>query len=309
MRTGLPTWLLIERDVSDSITVRGQRSNHLAVVIEADSGLIVASMLGTETGDVVRRVLKSALTTPAAPLPKAVPEKVVCAPRLVEAVRAAASTLSWLADTTILEGLEMWESEELVDAIVGHLEGRVQPEDPADVGDWKVVYAAMTDYVAAEPWRRWSDSDYFPTMLELDGTTIERWSIVMGAAGIQHGFNVLLDPDALEFAATSGGNPLESLDESLIVHLDRWRETHGSAAAKARRYGWPDDARLVPKIMTVRDGGPADLSRTEARLLALALRAVIDQDAKRLTVAGAAPIRGEIRFDDGVVGHFEVARP
>jgi hypothetical protein len=146
-------------------------------------------------------------------------------------------------------------------------------------------------------------------MLELDGATVERWSIVMGAAGIQHGFNVLLDPDSLQLAATNGGNPLESLAESLIVHLDPWRETHGSPAAKARRYGWPDDSRLVPKIMTVRDGGPADLSRTEARLLALALRAVVEQDAKRLTVAGAASIRGEIRFDDGIIGHFEVARP
>jgi hypothetical protein len=65
----------------------------------------------------------------------------------------------------------------------------------------------------------------------------------------------------------------------------------------------------VPKIMTVRSKEPADLSRTDARMLALAARAVLEQDAKRITVVGAAPIQGELHFEDGVIGHFEVTRP
>jgi hypothetical protein len=305
----LPTWIVLERDVSDSITIRGQRSTHLAVVLDTDSGLMVNTTAGTAAGDVVRRALKSALTRPAEPLVKAIPERLVCPPSLIDLVRTAASTLSRLVDTTIVEGVEMWDSEEVFDSLVGHMEGRSQPEDPPAVGDWKFLYGALADYVAAEPWHRWSDSDYFHTTLELDGDTIERFSIVLGAAGIQRGFNVVTDPKALEDAADAGGNPLEHLEQSLIVHLDPWRETHGVLADKARRYGWPDDARLVPKILTVRGGEPADLSRTDARLLALAVRAVLDQNAKRLTVAGAAAIQGELRFEDGVVGRFEVARP
>lgn len=43
--------------------------------------------------------------------------------------------------------------------------------------------------------------------------------------------------------------------------------------------------------------------------LALALGAVVEQDAKRLVAVGAQTVVGEVAFEAGVVGRFEVARP
>jgi hypothetical protein len=68
---------------------------------------------------------------------------------------------------------------------------------------------------------------------------------------------------------------------------------------------------FVPSLLTVHDGGPADLSGTDTRLLTLALQAVLTEDARRLTVvkAASATATGETVFDDGSVGIFRVTRP
>jgi hypothetical protein len=101
------------------------------------------------------------------------------------------------------------------------------------------------------------------------------------------------------------------MDQALVVHLDPWRETKGVHADKARRYGWPSEERFVPSLLTVRNGGPADLSCTDTRLLTLASQAVLTEDARRLTVvrAPSATTTGEVIFDDGSVGIFRVTRP
>jgi hypothetical protein len=96
---------------------------------------------------------------------------------------------------------------------------------------------------------------------------------------------------------------------SLIVHLSPWRKTSGAFAVKARRYGWQEAASLVPEMYTVRDGQVADLSRGDVRLLALATSAVVEQDAKRLVAVGSSTVAGEVKFEDDVVGRFEIERP
>ena len=194
------------------------------------------------------------------------------------------------------------------------MEGRDQPVDQPSVGDWRVLYDALKAYVDAAPWLRWTDSDWFRATLEIDGTSVERACLVLGNAGLQHGFNVVADPVMFERLATdasSGRDPLQHLDQALLVHLDPWRETKGVAAEKARRYGWPSGARFVPSLLAVRAGGPADLGCADARLLTVALRAVLTEDARRLVVAdaGAVSTTGEVTLDDGAVGRFEVARP
>lgn len=303
------TWILLHRDVSESVRVRGERATDIAIVLDQARGLVVNVQIGTSRASTVGRVLKDALIRPASPLPKVVPERIVCPPDLIETVRDAASTLSKLADTSLIEGVEMWDAEEIFDGLIGHLEGRAQPADPPSVGDWHVLYGTLEAYVAAAPWQRWSDSDYFPIRLDLEDDVVERTGIVLGAAGIQRGFNFTTDPEALSRAADEAGNPLQHLDQALIVHLSRWRDTSGLFADKARRYGWQEDAELAPELLTVRDGAPADLSGEDARLLALALRAVIEQDAKRVVAVGSPPVAGQVAFEGGVVGRYEIERP
>lgn len=65
-----PTWILLARDVSDSVVVGDQRRTCLAAVLDAETGLVVNVSPGTSIEGVVGRALKSALVTPAPPLAK-----------------------------------------------------------------------------------------------------------------------------------------------------------------------------------------------------------------------------------------------
>jgi hypothetical protein len=304
-----PTWIVLFRDVSEQVRVQGQRSSALAMVLDATTGLVVSSDFGTSRQSVVDRALRDAVIRPAAPLPKVVPERIVCPPELIDVVEAAAAKLSKLVDTSLVEGVEMWDAEEIVDSLVGHLEGRAQPIDPPDVADWRMLFEALEPFVAAAPWQRWSDDDLFAMRLEFAGRAVERTGIVLGAAGVQHGFNVTADPDALQRAATGADDPRDAFEGALIVHLNPWREVGGVFADKARRYGWPAHASLVPQMYTVRDGEPADLSVEDARLLGLAVSAVVARAGKRLVAVDTAAPTGELTFGDGSVGRYEVLRP
>ncbi len=255
------------------------------------------------------RALKDAVIRPVAPSPKVVPARIVCPPESIDAVAAAAAKLSKLARTSVEPGVEMWDAEEIVDSLVGHLEGRRQPQDPPDVADWQMLYVALQSFVDAAPWQRWSDSELFTMRLDLEGDIVERTGIVLGAAGVQHGFSLTADPDALHRAATGESDARQALEGALIVHLDSWREVGGVFADKARRYGWSAEASLVPQMYTVRDGEPADLDLAGARLLSLALHAVVACHGKRLVAVDAPPITGDVTFDDGTVGRYDVSRP
>ena len=308
--SGAPTWIVLARDISDSVTVGVQRRTALAAVLDADTGLVVNVSPGTSIDGVLGRALKSSLVTPAPPLAKAVPERLVVPAELVQAVQAAATGLSWLADTAVTEGSGMDEAEEIMDSLVGHLEGRTQPDDLPAADDYRILYRELQAYVEAAPWKRWTDSDWFAARLELDGGHLDLDCLVLGNAGMQHGFNAVPDAAQLLAASTSpADDSLNHLDGALIVHLDPWRETPGRFADKARRYGWPSSTRLAPSLTSVHDGQPADLSRSEVRILALALRGVLSQDARRLTAVDKPTVTGDLTFPDATVGRYDVSRP
>jgi hypothetical protein len=310
MVSGAPTWIVLARDISDSVTVGGQRRTALAAVLDAETGLVVNVSTGTSIEPVLGRALKSALVSPAPPLAKAVPQRLVVPPELEQAAQAAANGLSWLADTAVTEGSGLDEAEEMMDSLIGHLEGRAQPDDLPAPEDFRILYRELQAYVEASPWKRWSDSDWFAAHLELDGDHVELDCLVLGNAGMQHGFNAVPDAQQLLTASTSpGGDSLNHLDGALMVHLDPWRETPGRFADKARRYGWPSTTRLAPSLTSVHNGDPADLSRSEVRMLALALRGVVSQDARRLTTADKPTVSGELTFHDATVGRYDVSRP
>ena len=299
------------RDVSDSVSIRGQRRAVVGAVLDADTGLIVHMLHGTSPESVLARVLKAALVSPTAPLIKAVPDRLVVAPDLLATVKIAAAGLSKLSAAAIVEGHRMHEAEEVVDALVGHMEGRNQPEETPTTDDWQVLYREIDAFTDAAPWKRWSDSDWFQAQFQLSGETIERDCLVLGNAGLQHGFNMLPDANSLLLASDSDSTGrLAHLERALMVHLDPWRETHGVYADKARRYGWPNEARLVPSLLTVRDHQPADPSAKDVRLLSLGLHGVHAQDSTRLISAGHdSRATGELAFADGTLGRFEVNRP
>jgi hypothetical protein len=279
-------------------------------VLDQATGLIVKTTVGTSMATTIERALKDAVIRPTEPLTKAIPKCIVCSPELTAAAIGAVSKLSRLADTALVEGTDMWEAEEIFDGLVGHLEGRDQPVDAPSIADWRTLYGELATFVTTAPWQRWSDEDYFELRIDLDGVSMERTAIVLGSAGIQRGFNVTSDPEALERAAEDQSNPLRHLEQSLIVHLNSPHESGNLFTAKARRHGWRENLRVIPQILTVRESQPADLSSGDARLLTIALRAVTHQDSKRLVEIGApTTVIGEIVFDDAVIGRYEAERP
>lgn len=305
-----PTWILLARDVSDSVVVGDQRRTCIAAVLDAGTGLVVNVSPGTSIEGVVGRALKSALVTPAPPLAKAVPRRLVVPPELLQATQAAAGRLSWLSGSAVTEGSGMDEAEEIMDSLVGHLVGRTQPDELPTADDYRILYRELQAYAEAAPWKRWTDSDWFAAHLEVDGTHVDLDCLVLGNAGMQHGFNAI--PDAEQLLAASSGpaaDRLNQLDGAVMVHLDPWRETPGRFADKARRYGWPSTARLAPSLTSVHDGQPADLSRAEVRTLALALHGVLSQDSRRLVTADKPAVNGELTFHDGTTGRYVVSRP
>ncbi|HET7531115.1 MAG TPA: hypothetical protein VFJ98_09175 [Mycobacteriales bacterium] len=309
MTSNAPTWIVLTRDVSDSVQIADQSSTVVGVALDADSGLIVHIQVGTSTVGALSRVLEGALVSPAAPLVKATPQLLVTAPELESVLQGAAAGLSQLADVDIVAAGGLGDAEEIVDGLVGHMEGRDQPDEPPTVDDWHLLYRELTAFTDAAPWQRWSDSDWFTARFELDGKTIGRDCLVLGNAGLQHGFNVVPDADDL-LAADRSGDHLAQLEDALIVHLDPWDDTHGMYAAKARRYGWPAQATLVPSLLTVRNGRPADLAGDDAHLLTLALHAVLTQDTRRIAPVGrSAVVTGELALAEGIIGRFEIGRP
>lgn len=137
------------------------------MVLDAASGLTVACQFGTSCQNAVHRAAGGrGDRRPAAPLPKVVPQRIPCPSDLLAPVGAATARLSKLASTTLVEGIGMWDAEEIVDGLVGHFEGRTQPLEPPCVPDWRQLYEALESFLAAAPWHRWSDSDYFPMRFE-----------------------------------------------------------------------------------------------------------------------------------------------
>lgn len=223
-----PTWIVLARDVSDSVVVGGQRRTAVAAVLDAETGLVVNVSPGTSIEGVLGRALKSALVTPARPLEKAVPQRLVVPPELLQATQSAASRLSWLADTAVTEGSGMDGAEEVMDSLIGHLEGRAQPDDLPTADDFRVLYRELQAYVEAAPWTRWTDSDWFTANLELGGDQVELACLVLGNAGVQHGFNAV--PDA---ESTPGRQRRPTRRQPRPSR----RRTHGAPRSMARNFG------------------------------------------------------------------------
>ncbi len=305
-----PTWIVLARDISDSVIVRGRRGTAIAAVLDAATGQVVNATPGTSIAGVLGRALKAALVTPAPPLTKAVPQQIVVPAELLLATQAAAGRLSWLAGIPLIEGSGMDEAEEVMDSLVGHVEGRVQPADLPTADDYRLLYRELQAFVEAAPWNRWTDNDWFATHLELGGDHVDLDCLVLGNAGLQHGFNAVPDADQL-LAASTGmtDDPLGQLDGALMVHLEPWRETPARFADKARRYDVPGSARFAPSLVSIHARQPADLSQREVRILGLALRGVLSQDARRLASTDKFAVTGELTFADASVGRYEVRRP
>ena len=163
------------------------------------------------------------------------------------------------------------EAEDIFDSLLGHLSGRTQPAETPTPEDWQALLAQTLVFHQAQPWNRWSDDQQLLLTLDTDDGLSEQYlALVMGQAGIQHGLALYAGHDLPADARTNEPQP-----GSIVLLLDRPDELPVDIATKAQRYGWPTTESLSPAFMTFGPDGPEEISQADARVLTIALTAVL----------------------------------
>ena len=304
------TWIVLLRDVSHAVHVVGEDRLMAALVLHAETGLVLGVSISGTAAEALAGAFDAALTNQAADLPPAPPARVVSLAEVAPEVRKAVAAASF-GSPQLIEAGSFAEAEDIFDSLVGHMAGRAQPTEPPSTEDWSLLVGQALTYLRAEPWVRWSDVVPLGLQLMVDGTVTNYVAIVMGNAGVQRGLalypGVTLPPGlrspgpAPAWEATPSG--------TLLLMLDRAGEIPDEFAEKALRYGWPAGAAYLPTLVGVGSDGPSDLAGADAHRLQIALAAVLAIDSRGPVLAeGASATTGRVALADGAHGEFSITQ-
>jgi hypothetical protein len=311
-RVGGGTWLVLSRDISDSVRIDGEPSVRAGMVLDMETGLVRGVAAGTTESEAVAQAFKMGLTTPAGGLPPGPPDEVLCTRELegqISELLAPFVVGDRLPPVRPIEPPA--EAEDIFDSFVGHMSGRPQPSEPPSPSDWALLYARALDFYCTAPWTRWHDGIVLALQTSIESTDGGWAAVVMGNSGIQHG--LVLYP---------GGRLPAGLDDwelglsvpmppgTLSLMLDPPSELPSDLRNKAFRYGWPPDAELVPAVLRLGREGGGDPGEADAQLLAVALAAVTAHDTRGPVAVGSAQqaTEGEIVIGNGRTASFSVAQ-
>lgn len=279
MSTEAPTWIVLARDVTGTVTVADQPSVMVALVLDADTGLVRGVSVGDTVPNACSGAARTALSAPAGPLPPQPPGRVVYDEAQADGIlQAMSEALPGLPGSALVPATPPPEAEDIFDSLIGHLTGTPQPTEPPTPSDWARLYAEAAAYCHAQPWHLWSDTDQLRLTTVVDGEKVNSLAVVYGGQGIQSGLAML--------PAQAASPPMASPTlppGTLVLFLDPPDEVPPERLAKALRHGWPDDAGLGPVLARLGPHGLLDLDRAGARHLALALAAVVAHRGPRHT--------------------------
>ena len=305
-------WLVLSRDVSDSVRIDGEPHVQAGLVLDMDTGLVRGVAVGATESDALTEALEMGFTKPAGTLPPGRPDAVLCAPQLEARLLEILPSLVAGDRVPPVRTIEPpTEAEDIFDTFVGHMSGRRQPAELPDPSDWALLYRCAFDFYRAAPWARWHDAIALVLETSIADTAGGWAAVVMGNSGIQHG--LVLYP---------GGRMPEGLDDwepglpvpmppgTLSLTLDPPSDLPSDLRDKAFRYGWPRDAELVPVVLRLAQEGGGDPGATDVRLLAVALAAVTAHDARGPVAVGSADqtTSGEIVLGNGRRARFSIAQ-
>lgn len=306
------TWMVLHRDVSEAIRVRGERRLCAALVLDVGTGLVRGMAVARTRVEALAEAFDKALTKPAGPLSPAPPAAVVCGPGLAAPVAHAFRSLTELVPavpiTEVVPGLE---AEDIFDSFIGHMSGRNQPEALPAEEDWRMLFEKTSRFYEAEPWARWSDDVDLALEMEIGGERLFYSAVVMGNAGLQHG--LVLHPGEAAPAGLRGWAPGEALPMppgTLVCILDPPGEPPAELGSKALRYGWPPEAKLVPAFASFETQETGrDLAAAETRRMAVAMEAVLALDARGpvLVQRAAKATTGEVHLPHGPPAKFTIS--
>jgi hypothetical protein len=292
------------RDVTESVQIEDQPRVVASLILDAETGLIRGVSMAPTAEQACAEAVDAALTRPAGPLPPEPPSRIVH--RQDDAVVVTDVLVDVRLDTPpAMEGVAepLGEAEDVFDSLLGHLAGRSQPQDPPTGGDWQHLYDLASRYCRAEPWQRWSDTELLDLEVRTGDHAGRYLAVILGQAGIQRGLalypgtttlDTLVDWDPTDRPRAPSG--------SLLFWLDSVDQVPRDFAAKAERYGWPDELPLIPFPVTVTDGVPSDLGRVAAQHLTIALASVLDLHGR----SGDRRITGRLQLAEDAIGSYAI---
>jgi hypothetical protein len=299
------TWLVMLRDVSKTIRVRGEKRVAACMVLDMDSGDMLGIHMHSSDAEAVETALRNAVREPANRQRPKSPDRIVCSPEISPRVKDLAAELG-AAEVIVAPPIP--EGEEIFDSFIGHMSGRKQPREFASPDEWRLLFETVLRYCEAEPWMRWGDDIDLEIEVEIDRVKQRYAGVVIGQEGIQRGL-ALYPGDELPAGVRDWeeGKDVAMPPGTLLLHLDPPTEPPAEFVAKADRYGWPQDADFLPVIISIGDAGPADLGRQDVRRLVLSTVAVVELDRRGPVVAASTePIDGRLQFPDGSRGRWSI---
>lgn len=297
------------RDVSHAVRVKDQPRVVASLVLDADTGLARGISVTPTVQESCAEAMHTALTTPAGPLPPQAPARVRCtdgqiATVVTELIRLRADE----ALPTVAEGPPVSEAEDIFDSFIGHLAGRRQPDEFPTPPDWETLFAQAGEYCRAKPWLRFADVNYIGLTVEIDNAAARYVAVIIGQGGIQRGL-VLYPDDALPSGSPGPRDeePVPMPAGTLLLWLDPPDEVPPEFAAKAARYGWPEDTDLLPVCLIGGPTGLADFDRRSAHHMTLAIAALLAYDRRRQAPAnGVANTTGELALPRDQRGRYSI---
>lgn len=304
------TWLVMLRDVSSAVRVRGMGGATAALVLDPESLNVLAAEVAPTADEALLMAVDAAGTSPAigiAARPALVHYLGSPVQAVTRALQALSEKLGWeLPVVAVAEPSRV--AEDVFDSFVGHMSGRQQPQEFASPDLWEQLYGLAWRFFLSSLWERWADEVDLSIRLSVDGHESELAGVVLGNAGIQFGLVLYPGPEPPpQLRKWKRATDVPVPDGTLMFHLDAASRLPADLVGKAVRYGWPESQERVPLLLRLLARKPCDLGAADVRRLALALAAVLELDSAGPQMAGAEPIRGSFRLaGDGQVGRFSI---
>jgi hypothetical protein len=275
-------WIVLCRDVSESLQVDGLERVWLSLILDADTGLALATMPGSSQQEALEGACVAAAASTLGDAPSAGrPAQVWVRTTLVPAVTTAVAAVLSDPPPVIASGV-IAEAEDIFDSMIQTLGGRPFVADLPSTEQWHALYDELARFAAQEPWQRLDDNDPLHVQLTVDDQRSDWAAIVMGSAGIQLGLAAypgLTLPTAL--SAPTGRIEEAIVPGSFLVFFDDAGQLPSDVIDKALRHGWPDELDVFPHCVTVDETGqPGSLDATTATVLHGLLSAVRQHDER-----------------------------
>jgi hypothetical protein len=309
VHTAGPTWIVMIRDVSHAVRIRGQRRVVASLILDADTGLARGISAAESPAAAYAEAMRAALTKPAGPLPPQVPQRVLCGTGQASRVTGQLTRLlTGDAAPVVTEVAPVGEAEDIFDSFVGHMAGRRQPDEFPASQDWQMLFTHAGDYSRAQPWQRWPDTAHLSLVVRIRGPVARYLAVVIGQERLQRG--LVLYPGRELPARLGNSQPGASVPlpaGTLLFYLDPPDETPPEFAAKAARYGWPAEADLIPVWLVGGPDGAADLDRKSAHHLTVAIVALLAHDRRRAAASnGLDETTGQLTLAGGEQATFSI---